>query len=317
MAAKPETLFIRACSTGKSETVRQLIQSGLSPNTQDNYGLTGLIWAGRNGQIEVARVLVESGAELDWKDRTGRTALSHAVAFKRHAFVQFMASNGAFLNPADMHGWTPLDLASVPKDARMVEILKKFGAQRKITQEPPSEDETHLNTFYGGAGGGGPDLPIEVERIHIQLSATMRRWKGNYTDAIKTFGFVLFVDGSLIRYTETMNILGTQKAKRKRDWVEVRVGVPESWWREKEPAYKKRLVDSIEEGLHSTIALLRRNRHNVNAKLLLADWATVKTEFLDAPAPAFPAERQRAAMRSMVDDAIRAVEGKRSKARSC
>jgi hypothetical protein len=313
MAAKPETLFIRACSTGKSETVRQLIQSGLSPNTQDDYGLTGLIWAGRKGQIEVAKVLVDAGAELDGKDRRGRTALSHAVVFKRHAFVQFMASNGAFLDPVDMHGWTPLDLASTPKDVRMVEILKKFGAQRKVTQEPPPENEPNTNTFYQGGAVGGPDLPIEVERIHLQLSAAMRRWKGNYTDAIKTFGFVLFVDGSITRYTETMSILGTQKAKRKRDWVEVRVGVPESWWREKEPAYKKRLVDSIEEGLHSTIALLRRNRHNVNAELLLADWATVKTEFLDTPAPAFPAERQRAAMRAMVGHTVRAVKAKRSK----
>jgi len=314
VAAKPETLFIRACSTGKAETVWQLIQSGLSPDTRDTYGLTGLIWAGRRGQIEVARVLVEAGAELDGKDRTGRTALSHAVVFKRHAFVQFIASNGAALNLADMHGWTPLDLASFPKDARMVEILKELGAQRKSTQEPPTEDETHTNTFYGGAGVGGPDLPIEVERIHIQFSAAMRRWKGNYTDAIKTFGFVLFVDGSVIRYTETMKLMGTQIAKRKRDWVEVRVGVPESWWREGEPAYKKRLVDSIEEGLHSTIALLQRNRHDVKAELLLADWVSVRKEFLNTPAPPFPAERQRGAMRSMVNNAIRAVEAKRSKA---
>lgn len=145
MAAKPETLFIRACSTGKAETVRQLIQSGPSPDTRDTYGLTGLIWAGRRGQIEVARVLVEAGAELDGKDRTGRTALSHSVMFKRLAFVQFMASNAAFLNPVDMHGWTPLDLASIPKDARMVEILKQLGAQGKSTQEPPPEDETHTN----------------------------------------------------------------------------------------------------------------------------------------------------------------------------
>jgi hypothetical protein len=313
MAAKPETLFIRACSTGKAETVRHLIQGGLSPNTQDTYGLTGLIWAGRKGQIEVARVLVEAGAELDGKDRTGRTALSHAVVFKRHAFVKFMTSNGAFLNPVDMHGWTPLDLASIPKDAKMVEILKELGAQRKSTQEPPPEDETHTNTFYGGTGVGGPDLPIEVERIHIQLSAAMRSWKGDYTSAIKTFGFVLFVDGSVIRYTQTMKLIGTQKAKRKRDWVEVRVGVPESWWREEEPAYKKRLADSIGEGLHSAIALLQRNRHDVKVELLLADWVNVRKEFLDTPAPPFPAEKQRGAMRSMVDDAIRAVEAKRSK----
>ena len=75
MAPKPETQFIRACSTGKSEVVRELLQGGISTETRDTYGLTGLIWAGRKGQVGVAEVLLAGGADVEAKDRTGRTAL--------------------------------------------------------------------------------------------------------------------------------------------------------------------------------------------------------------------------------------------------
>ena len=311
MAAKPATTFIRACSTGKPEVVRQLIQAGLSPNTTDNYGLTGLIWAGRKGQVEVAKALIEAGADLEAPDRRGRTALSHAVTLKRHAFVQFIASQGAFLNPVDAHGWTPLDLASMPREAKMVEILEQLGAERKATQKPSPQEEQSLNRFSSGGATGGPDLPTEVERIHIQLHGLLRRWTGDYAPAVHTLCFPLFVDASLIRYTDTMNLSGPQAAKRKKDWLEVRIGVPERWWREAEPAYKQRLAGAIEEGLHSMIALLQRNRHAVKGEQLLADWRKVRQEFLDTPAPPFPAEKQRAAMRSMMNDAIRALEARR------
>ena len=59
------------------------------------------------------------------------------------------------------------------------------------------------------------------------------------------------------------------------------------------------------------IALLKRNRHEVRAELLLADWEKVKQEFLDTPAPPFPAEKHRAAMLAMVSDAKRAVEARK------
>lgn len=310
MAPKPEIEFIRACSNGRLDTLKQLISSGLSPETKDKYGLTGLIWAGRKGQIDVAKILLEAGADIDGKDRRGRTALSHAVAFKRHVFVQFLVTEGAFLDPVDAHGWTPLDIASMPLNAKMVEILKRLGAQRKSTQEPPPDDESKPNKFYWGGGIGGPDLPIEVKRIHIQLGTAMYKWRGHYTDAIKFFAFAAYVDASLVRFTEQMNILGPQRAKRKRDWVEVRIGVPESWWREEESVYKQHIVDSVEEGFHSMIALLRRNRHAINAEALLADWSSVRKEFLETKAPPFPAEAQHVAISALVDDAKRAPASK-------
>lgn len=309
MAPKPESQFIRACSTGKSEVVRELLRGGLSPDTRDTYGLTGLIWAGRKDRVAVAEVLLAGGADLEARDRRGRTALHHAVALKCPSFVEFIANHGAFLNPVDVHGCTPLDLATMSGD-KMVVLLERLGAERRKSEKPP-EKRKGLNRFASGGATGGPNLPIEVERIRVQLNTLLYRWTGEYSPQIECFSFPLFVDGSLVRYTEEMNLVGPQKAQRSGSWLTVKIGVPEGWWREDEMTYKTYLTDSIETGLNSMIALLQRNKHEVNAELLLADWATVKREFLETTAPPYPAEKQRESMMAMVNEARRALEARK------
>jgi hypothetical protein len=305
MAPKPETQFIRACSTGKPEVVRELLQGGISPETRDTYGLTGLIWAGRKGQVGVAEVLLAGGADLEAKDRRGRTALHHAVALKRPDFVGFIANHGAFLNPVDMHGCTPLDLATMAGDTLVV-LLEQLGAQRRNSEKRP-EKRKGLNRFASGGAIGGPDLPTKVWRVHIQLNRLLEHWTGEYSPVIEYFSFPLFVDASLVHHTKKMNLLGPQKAQRIGSWLTVKIGVPEAWWHENETTYKIHITDSIEAGLNSMIALLQRNKHEINAQRLLADWATVKREFLETTAPPFPAEEQRESMMVMMNQARSAV----------
>jgi hypothetical protein len=108
-----------------------------------------------------------------------------------------------------------------------------------------------------------------------------------------------------------MNLVGPRKARRSGSWLKVEIGVPEEWWRESESAYKAHLTDSIETGLNSMIALLQRNKHEVDAERLLADWATAKREFLETTAPPFPAEKQRESMMAMVNEARRTVEARK------
>jgi hypothetical protein len=311
MAPKPETQFIRACSTGKSEVVRELLQRGLSPEPRDAYGLTGLIWAGRKGQVGVAEILVAYGADLEAKDRTGRTSLHHAVALKHPDFVRFIASQGAFLNPVDMHGCTPLDLAMMAGD-KMVTLLEELGAHRRIS-EKPSEKSKGLNRFGSGGASGGPDLPVGVERVRVQLNTLLHNWTGDYSPAVEGFSFPLYVDGSLVRYTEQMNLQGPQKPRRSGRWLMVKVGVPERWWRDNETKYKTHLADSIEAGLKAMIALLQRNKHQVKGAQLLADWATIKKEFLETAAPPFPAEKQREYEMATFNEARLAVEARKAR----
>ena len=137
------------------------------------------------------------------------------------------------------------------------------------------------NSFSLGSQIGGPDTPAAVLHQEQRLRNALNSWKGNYAPAIREFAFLLRVDGSIVRYTEAWKIVGAQKAKRKRDWVEVEIGVPESWWVDSGvDGYKHRLAESIETGFRSMVELLRRNRHVVAEEALLGDWHKIKKQFL-------------------------------------
>lgn len=57
------------------DSMKALLASGLSPNTQDKYGRTFLHAAVLLGQLELARFLLSKGADVDARDSDGRTPL--------------------------------------------------------------------------------------------------------------------------------------------------------------------------------------------------------------------------------------------------
>ena len=89
------------------------------------------------------------------------------------------------------------------------------------------------------------------------------------------------MDGSIERYTERWKIRGAQAAKRKRDWVEVEIGVPEAWWQNGGvDNYMTCLAEAIENGFYSMVGLLKRNKQTVDEETLLRDWTKIKNDFL-------------------------------------
>jgi hypothetical protein len=141
-----------------------------------------------------------------------------------------------------------------------------------------------MNSFSLGAQIGGPNTPENVLKEQQRLRHAFNGWRGEYTKAIHEFAFLLRVDGSIHRYTEMWKIEGAQKAKRKRDWVEVEIGVPQSWWENDQiEEHRNNLVKAIENGLHSIIELLQRNRDEIDADALLRDWEQIKHAFLNEP----------------------------------
>jgi len=135
-----------------------------------------------------------------------------------------------------------------------------------------------MNSFSLGAQVGG-QIATSASRYEQELRDLFNQWKGEYSTDIREFAFLLRIDGEFHAYTRMWNILGAQRAKRKRDWVEVEIGIPETWWMDTN-GYKQRLAEEVERGLTSMIDLLRRNRHDVNAELLMEDWRKVKARFL-------------------------------------
>jgi hypothetical protein len=82
--------------------------------------------------------------------------------------------------------------------------------------------------------------------------------------------FILRVDADIHTYTEMWSIVGVQKAKKKRDWIEVEIGIPEAWWKEGPTGYAIHLVEEIEKGLVSMVQLLqKKNRTSMQRKCWL------------------------------------------------
>jgi len=124
-----------------------------------------------------------------------------------------------------------------------------------------------------GAQEGGQVAKQAVDPMQ-QHRNLFHKWTGDYSTDIREFAFLLRVDAEFHRYTAMWNILGAQKAKCKRDWVEVEIGIPETWWRlAHKNEFRKRLAEEVEKGFISMIDLLRKNRRDIKAESLSKDWS--------------------------------------------
>ena len=131
----------------KSDTrlVKLLLESGISPNTQDICGNTAL-----HGLMEVfdkhkhkssliADLLIAYGADPDIENSDKWTAVHVATKEKQANAIKWMFKKNlqlavkkkegfSFNRPGGAHGWSPLHIASHSGDYVMVETLVKVGA---------------------------------------------------------------------------------------------------------------------------------------------------------------------------------------------
>ncbi len=140
------------------------------------------------------------------------------------------------------------------------------------------------NTFSLGSQVGGTDAAEATQGDEQQLRDLINDWTGDYSSDIKEFAFILRVDGEIDTYTQKWNIVGAQKAKRKKDWVEVEIGVPANWWKTG-GNYKELLAGEIEKGLHYMIELLQRNKRDIRGEALLKDWVHGRETYLRNSTP--------------------------------
>lgn len=142
-----------------------------------------------------------------------------------------------------------------------------------------------MNKFSLGAQVGGPNYPEAARRQEQQLRDAFNRWTGDYSPDVNEFAFLLRIDGQIHRYTEKWQIRGAQKAKRKRDWIEVEIGIPEEWWQEAiGNGYRQHLAEEVEAGFRSMIEVLQAKKQRIDGQTLLHDWNRIKASYLSVSA---------------------------------
>lgn len=156
----PAEKLWKACRMGDTATVRQLLDSGVSVNTNFGAGITPLAAASARGQVEVVQLLLDRGANPNARDDAFRiTPLATAFFFGQPKVVplllpkttedldlvlRFAAMQGAApmveaalkgkIEPYDIAvAWT---VAAAGEKKEVLAVLEKAGAKAPAKVEP-------------------------------------------------------------------------------------------------------------------------------------------------------------------------------------
>lgn len=100
-----------AAATNNTMMMRNLLNSGASPNTCDKQGRTPLHLASCRGYTEMVRLLLEHGADPNLRDSVGNTPLHLAAVTSKISVVTLLLNAGTDPLCLDQYGYNPLHLA--------------------------------------------------------------------------------------------------------------------------------------------------------------------------------------------------------------
>jgi ankyrin repeat protein len=125
----PEAL-LSAARGGRADEVRLLLEGGVNPNAQDEYGATALIEAAQQGHAEVIRILIRAKANVDYQPPKGDAALIEAAADGHLEATKALVEAGANLNLVGKSnlGGTALARAASLEHWEVVKLLLDAGA---------------------------------------------------------------------------------------------------------------------------------------------------------------------------------------------
>lgn len=168
-----------AVQEGLIELVRELLKSGMAPDTRTIHGVTPLMVSARYGNKEVAQLLIEAGADVNAKDRRSsvwegqQTPLHYACDSGRICVATLLLENGANPNCISQSGDTPLSIAMMGNKA-LADCLLKHGAN------PNGPEKCAMPPIVAAALR---DDLAGIERL-LKLGANPNRIGGNNESAL-------------------------------------------------------------------------------------------------------------------------------------
>ena len=157
----PQAAMSVAAGPVIQDMVKGLVSLGVSINTRDEHGDTGLTLAAYSGDLKAVEFLAKYGASLEAADNYGATALQTAADRGHADVVRALAARGARVDTHDNRGLTPLHHAVGNRNIDMLRTLLTLKA------DPNAATPTGNTPLMDAAFLGASDLA----RVLIEAGA--------------------------------------------------------------------------------------------------------------------------------------------------
>ncbi len=121
--------FREAAEQGDVQTLRRLIEDGVSIDAVDDDGQTALCLALRSEQVEAASLLIRAGADVNTQGSNWGVPLMIAARLGQTDIVRMLIERGADVNASLSTGWTPLLMAARFGHTEIARMLLDAGAK--------------------------------------------------------------------------------------------------------------------------------------------------------------------------------------------
>jgi len=147
-----------AADMGNARSVALLLKLGAQREVTDNSGLTPLAVAAHKGHVEVVKLLAGAGAKVNLRDHQDQAPLNRAVANGDVEMTRALIALKSDVNAENRRGFTPLMQAAHYGHEEVARLLLEAGADASaLTME---KRQTAAD--------------IAAERGHVKLSAALR-----------------------------------------------------------------------------------------------------------------------------------------------
>ncbi|CAH8535589.1 unnamed protein product [Schistosoma turkestanicum] len=125
--SKQEQFWI-ACSFGREEAAKRLIESGVDVNWRSYVYECYPIHVCSQGKPSILQMIIEAGADINALDSAGNTALHHAAMSGNEVNARMLLSAGVNVDIVNKNGWTPLFNAVYWNHPSIAEMLLANGS---------------------------------------------------------------------------------------------------------------------------------------------------------------------------------------------